>query len=147
MKIETVLLLSLQTIWILYFFLTLLPWLGPQAQYGLGVKREDILDIFFEGCVCVFIQCKISFFFLVSFIFSFLTHELFKIIYLNFQIFMGCSDTLISSSYFFVREITLNYFNYFQFSMAILQLRIWPNLVNNPWVFCCLGAGCFTNVN
>lgn len=48
---------------------------------------------------------------------------------------MGCSVTLFHFFFFFfvfIREITLNYFNYFKFSMAILQLRIWPNLVNNP---------------
>ena len=103
-------------------FLALLPWLGFQAQYGLGLKIADILDFFCDVCVCVFIfiQCKI-YNFLVFFVFSSLTHDLLRIIFLNFQIFMDYSDTLFHFFFFlFARKTTLNDSNYFKFDMAVL---------------------------
>lgn len=63
-----------------------LPWLGPQAQHALGVVRTGVFD-FFVMCLFIFIQSKmyVSLAFPVS---SSLTHELFRIIFLIFQIFM-----------------------------------------------------------
>ena len=75
-------------------------------------ERRHPRHFFLRGvCVCLF-NAKYLFFFLVSFIFSFLTRELFKIIFLNFQIFMSCSDTLFH--FFFLFFCKRNYIELFQ---------------------------------
>ena len=94
----------------LIFFSCLIALTRTSSTIWIRSEERSHPRHFFEECVCVCVCVCVCLsnakylFFLLAFTFSFLTHELFKIIFLNFQIFKGCSDTfcfISSSSSFF----------------------------------------------